>query len=215
MRSILRSTTWLRWRSGLNLSCIDRGLVFVEVGMTMLLIVEIYRVYGSIAKCAHSRRILGVNETTFMLEIWLMYNIHQNKIEFNKCKVLVVTLSLNHKKVYVINRRKRIHEQDLSSNNKEGVIQAGERINGLFLKSMFLSLSKSITMTYMSTCTNSNGRWDLRSSHNYFNSIKYSITYLESWFRILMVEHKVKILTWSTLVNRSCRSLQASNAWPW
>lgn len=82
--------------------------------MTMLLIVEIYRVDGSIAKYAHSRRILDVNETTFMLEIWLMYNIHQNKIEFNKCKDLVVTLSLNHKKVYVINRRKRIHEQDLS-----------------------------------------------------------------------------------------------------
>lgn len=83
MRSNLRFIIWLRWRSGFNLSCNDIRLIFVEVGMAMILIAKINYVANSIIKYAHSRRIIGVIETTFMLKIWFMCNIYQNKIIYN------------------------------------------------------------------------------------------------------------------------------------
>lgn len=150
-----------------------------------------------------------------MLEIWLMWNIHQNIIIFNKCKVHMATLFLNHNRVYVTNRRHGIHEKYLSSNNRECIVQDDEKLNGSFIKSMLLSLFNLITRHLWAHVQIGNGRWELSSSHNPFNSIKYSITDLESCFRLLMVERKVKILTRSTFENRLCKLFQASNAWSW
>lgn len=84
----------------------------------MLLITKVNWVASSMEKCAHSRRVLDVIETTFMLKILYMSNIHQDRIIFNKGDVLVVILSLNYKRIYVINWWQGIHEKYQSSNNR-------------------------------------------------------------------------------------------------
>lgn len=67
---------------------LTKDLFLLKLGMHMFLIAKVYSVSSSITKYAHSRRIRGVIEATFMLEIWLVCNIHQNRSVFNLCEVL-------------------------------------------------------------------------------------------------------------------------------
>lgn len=61
-----------------NLTGIDRGFVFVEVRIAVLLIAKINGVSTSIAESTYSSRGFASIETTFMLEIRSMSCINQD-----------------------------------------------------------------------------------------------------------------------------------------
>lgn len=115
--NIMRFFSWLRWRTGLNLTCIYWSFFYWSWGAHVsdrrsLLYGHFY------SKICTLRIILGVTQATFILEIQLVFNIHQNRSVFKCHNVLVVALLLNHKRVDMINGWERTHEQNLSSKNR-------------------------------------------------------------------------------------------------
>lgn len=175
--------------------------------VSMFFIAKLYRMASPIANRAQPRSIFGVIEPTFMLDIWFVCSIYQNRV--------LVNFFLNHKRIDMINGWQRIHVKTWVLTTKKLSFKPVRNWIACSLRLCYWVFQTALQRHQWAHVQIGNGRWELSSSHSHFNSRKYSIRGLDFCFRLLIVERSVNIQTGSTLENRSCKSFQASNAFSW
>lgn len=163
-----------------NLICSEKIVsIWLACTQYLFLLKLIYRMTKSIVKYPYSRNIFGVVKTTFMLEIRFVCNIHQNITVFNRFSFfwwISSWITIEH-----------IRWMDGKGSMRNTWVLMIEKISLKLVRNWmayssslcswaFLTALQRYRWAHVQICR---GWWELSSSHNPFNSRKYSISYLD------------------------------------